>query len=50
MESLEKAGKKAKVDFDDPDFIIIAETLGNWAGVGLISREMKERCHYIRVR
>ena len=50
MESLVKAGKKAKVDFDDPDFIVIAETLGNWAGVGLISREMKERCHYIRVR
>lgn len=50
MGTLAKAGKAAKVDFDDPDLIIIVETIGNWAGVGLISREMKERCHFVRVK
>lgn len=49
MESLAKAGKEAKMDFEDPDLIIIVETIGDWAGVGLISREMKERFHFIKV-
>lgn len=50
MGSLAKAGKEARIDFDDPDLIIIVETIGNWAGVGLITREMKERYHFIRVK
>jgi len=50
MECLAKSGKVAKVDFEVPDFIVIVETIGNWAGVGLIPREMKARCHFIRVK
>jgi tRNA(Ser,Leu) C12 N-acetylase TAN1 len=50
LDALEKAGKKAQVTFEDPDKVIIVETIGNRAGVGLITREMRERYLFIRVK
>jgi tRNA(Ser,Leu) C12 N-acetylase TAN1 len=50
MGSLEKAGKKAQVSFNDPDCILIVETIGNWAGVGFITKEMKEKYSFIRIK
>ena len=50
MGSLEKAGKKAQVSFNDPDCILIVETIGNWAGVGFITREMKEKYSLIKIK
>ncbi len=50
LDALEKGGKQAQVKFEDPDKIIIVETIGNRAGVGLITREMRERCPFIRVK
>jgi hypothetical protein len=34
----------------DPDHIIVVETVADWCGVGLITREMKERLPFIKVR
>jgi tRNA(Ser,Leu) C12 N-acetylase TAN1 len=50
IDALEKAGKKAQIKFEDPDELIIVETIGNRAGVGLITREMRERYPLIRIK
>jgi tRNA(Ser,Leu) C12 N-acetylase TAN1 len=50
MGALEKAGKKAQVSFNDPDCILIVETIRNWAGVGFITQEMKEKYSFIRIK
>ena len=50
MGSLEKAGKKAHVSFNDPDCILIVETIRNWAGVGFITKEMKEKYSLIKIK
>jgi tRNA(Ser,Leu) C12 N-acetylase TAN1 len=50
MGSLEKAGKKAQVSFNDPDCILIVETIGDWAGVGFITKEMKEKYSFVRIK
>lgn len=50
LDALEKTGKKAQIRFEDPDKFIIVETVGNRAGVGLITRAMRERYPFIRVK
>jgi len=50
VDELEKAGKKVQITFEDPDSFIIVETAGNRAGVGLITRAMRERYPFIRVK
>jgi len=50
LESLEKAGKQAHIGFDDPDAIIVVETIADWAGVGLVRRDMKERYPLVRIK
>jgi tRNA(Ser,Leu) C12 N-acetylase TAN1 len=50
IENLEKAGKQAHVSFDDPDVIIVVETIANWAGVTSITREMKQRYALLKVK
>jgi len=50
LESLEKAGKPAHVGFDDPDAIIVVETIADWAGVGWVSRDMKERYLLVKIK
>jgi tRNA(Ser,Leu) C12 N-acetylase TAN1 len=50
IDAVEKAGKKAQIKFEDPDKLIIVETIGNRAGVGLITRVMRERYPFIRVK
>jgi len=42
----ERDGIEARVDLEDPDVVVVLETLGRWCGIGLISREMrKEHCY-----
>ena len=50
VDALEKAGEKVQITFEDPDTFIIVETAGNRAGVGLITRSMRQRYPFIRVR
>jgi len=45
----ERDGEKPKVNLDDPDEAVIFETLGRWCGVGIISREMREKYFHLRL-
>jgi tRNA(Ser,Leu) C12 N-acetylase TAN1 len=50
MESLEKAGRKAQVGFNNPDCILVVETIRNWAGIGFITKEMKQKYSFIKIK
>ncbi len=50
MESLGKEGEKAVVDIEGFEKMIVLETAGNVAGIGLITRRMKERYPLIKIR
>jgi phenylpyruvate tautomerase PptA (4-oxalocrotonate tautomerase family) len=50
VDALDKDGKKVQITFEDPDTFIIVETAGNRAGVGLITRAMRERYPFIRAK
>jgi tRNA(Ser,Leu) C12 N-acetylase TAN1 len=47
---LEKLGSHPSIDFKDPDMIVVIETVGNHAGVSLVTKEMKEKCQFVRIR
>lgn len=47
---LEKRSQEVRIDFKDPDLIIVVETVADLAGVGLISRQMKEKYPFIRIK
>ena len=49
-ERLLAAGNGCEIDFKDPDHIVVVETVAAWGGVGLITREMKERYPFIKVK
>jgi tRNA(Ser,Leu) C12 N-acetylase TAN1 len=36
------------VKFDDPDAIVMIETVGERAGVSVFTREDKQRCPFLR--
>lgn len=49
----ERAGaahKTLRTVFDDPDFIIAAETVSNECGVALLPRALRERYPFVKVR
>jgi tRNA(Ser,Leu) C12 N-acetylase TAN1 len=48
FEALKAAGTPARVKFDDPDAIVVIETVGERAGVSLFSREDMQRCPFLR--
>lgn len=50
LEVLKNTGKLAQVSFKDPEKIIIVETIENRAGVGLITKEMKEKYPFIKIK
>ncbi len=50
LESLEKKGKPATVNIEEFEKMIIIETVENGAGVGLITKEMKEKYPLIKVK
>lgn len=47
----ELAGKReqARVDFDDPDFIVVLETVGQRGGMSLWSREQRQRYPFVNL-
>jgi len=49
LEVLEKAGTPARITFCDPDAIIAVETIAQWAGLSLWSREDLQRYPFIRL-
>jgi tRNA(Ser,Leu) C12 N-acetylase TAN1 len=43
-------GKTLRVSFRDPDYIIVAETVGNSCGVALVTRELRTRYPFVKIR
>jgi tRNA(Ser,Leu) C12 N-acetylase TAN1 len=48
-EKLTAMGHAPTINFKDPDAIIVAETIGDVCGVGMISRTMRTRFPFVRV-
>lgn len=48
-ERLTAMGHEPIINFKDPDVIIVAETIGDVCGVGMISRAMRTRFPFVRV-
>lgn len=49
IKTLSERGLRPSVDFKDPDVIIVAETVGDACGVGMITRDMRARFPFVRV-
>ena len=49
MQQLAERGLSAEVDFDDPDFIIAVETIGQQAGLSLWSRDELARFPLVKL-
>lgn len=47
LDQLAAAGTPGSVRFDDPDAVVVIETLGQWAGVGLITREQRAQYPFL---
>jgi tRNA(Ser,Leu) C12 N-acetylase TAN1 len=43
-------GKTLRTDFDDPDYIVVAETLGQECGVALLTRDIRSRYPFVQSR
>ena len=50
LESLQKEGKEATVNIEEFEKMIVLETVGDQAGVGLITREMEEKYPLIKLK
>ena len=49
LDALEKTGKPGHITFEDPDAIIAVETIAQWAGLSLWSREELQKYPFIRL-
>jgi tRNA(Ser,Leu) C12 N-acetylase TAN1 len=47
LETLAAAGTPGQVRFADADAVVVIETVGQWAGVALVTRERRVRCPFI---
>ena len=45
----ERDGEKPKVSLRDPDKAVVFETLERWFGVGIITKEMRQRYFYLKL-
>jgi tRNA(Ser,Leu) C12 N-acetylase TAN1 len=48
--ALEARGHAPRVDFRAPDAVLVVETLGDEAGLGLVTRALRERYPFVKVR
>ncbi len=48
--ALEARGTKPRVDFRDPDAVLVVETLGDQAGLGVVDRALRTRFPFVKVR
>ncbi len=49
LEELEGRGNPGGIDFQDPDAVVVLETIGDRCGVGLLTRETRDRYDFVRV-
>jgi len=45
----ERDKEKPKVNLRDPDKAFVFETLGKWCGVGIVSKDMRQRYFYLKL-
>ena len=45
-----RQGKTLRTEFDDPDYIVVAETLGEECGVALLTRDIRSRYPFVQSR
>lgn len=50
IEMVEARGAKLVTDFNDPDWIVVCETLDAEAGIALLDRTLRDRYPFIQVR
>ena len=50
LDELAAQGREGRIDFNRPDCILLVELLHNQGGLTLITREMKERYPFIKVK
>jgi len=43
-------GKTLHVSFHDSDYVVVAETVGNTCGVALVTRELRTRYPFVKIR
>jgi tRNA(Ser,Leu) C12 N-acetylase TAN1 len=47
---LESRGRTPKVDFKDPDAVLVVETLGDQAGLTVVDRALRQSYPFVRIR
>lgn len=47
---VEKEGRKLHTSFEDADFILAIETVGNECGLALLTRELRQRYPFVQTR
>lgn len=47
---LEARGRTPRVDFGDPDGVLVVETLGDQAGIALLPRTLRTKYGFVRIR
>lgn len=45
----ERHGAKPVADLENPDKALVYETIGKWCGVCTLSKDMRQRCRYLRL-
>jgi tRNA(Ser,Leu) C12 N-acetylase TAN1 len=48
--ALEARGAVPRVDFRDPDAVLVVETLGDQAGLAVLSRDLRQAYPFVRIR
>ena len=43
-------GKTLQVSFENPDYVIVAETVRDMCGVALLTRELRARYPFVKIR
>lgn len=49
VDALHAQGRAPRVTFDDPDTIVAVELIGDVAGIGLVSRDLRMRYPFVRL-
>ena len=48
--ALEARGHTPRVDFKDPDAVLVVETIGDEAGIGIVTRALRAQHPFVRIR
>jgi tRNA(Ser,Leu) C12 N-acetylase TAN1 len=49
-QALESRGNTPRVDFKDPDAVLVVETIGDEAGIAVLTRALREEYPFVKIR